>query len=101
MSYQFEWNDDKAKANRIKHGVSFDEASTVFDDPLARIFDDAVHSLNERREIIIGQSMNERLLLVSFTARPGEIIRIISARALTKKERKDYEEAVKRRRAQR
>ena len=47
MSYRFEWDDDKARANQIKHGISFDEASTVFDDPLARIFDDPVHSLNE------------------------------------------------------
>jgi len=100
MSYRFEWDDDKARANQIKHGISFDEASTVFDDSLARIFDDAVHSLNERREIIIGQSMNERLLLVSFATRPSEMIRIISARAPTKKERKDYEESVNRKRSQ-
>ena len=97
MSYRFEWDDDKARANQIKHGISFDEASTVFDDALARIFDDAVHSLNERREIIIGQYMNERLLLVSFAVRPSEM----SARAPTKKERKDYEETVNRKRSQR
>jgi uncharacterized DUF497 family protein len=94
MSYRFEWDADKAKANQLKHGISFDEAATVFDDSLARIFDDAVHSLNERREIIIGHSMNERLLLVSFAERPKERIRIISSRVPTKKERKEYEETV-------
>ncbi len=92
MSYRFEWDDNKARSNELKHGVSFDEASTVFDNSLAVIFDDEVHSKNERREIIIGYSINKRLLLVCFTERPGEIIRIISARLPTAKERKDYEE---------
>ncbi len=96
LSYRFEWDDDKARSNQIKHGISFDEASTVFDDPLARIFDDGVHSINERREIIVGHSINERLLLVSFVERPKEMIRIISVRSPTKKERKDYEETVNR-----
>lgn len=96
MSYRFEWDDDKARSDQTKHGISFDEASTVFDDLLARIFDDGVHSINERREIIIGHSINERLILVSFAERPKEMIRIISARLPTKKERKDYEEAVNR-----
>ena len=96
MSYRFEWNDDKARSNQIKHGISFDEASTVFDDSLARIFDDGVHSINERREIIIGHSINERMLLVSFAERTKEMIRIISARSPTRKERKDYEKAVHR-----
>jgi uncharacterized DUF497 family protein len=94
MSYRFEWDADKARANQLKHSISFDEGATVFDDSLARIFDDAVHSLNERREIIVGHSMNEQLLLVSFVERPKQVIRIISARAPTKKERKDYEETV-------
>ena len=66
-------------ANRRKHGISFDEASTVFGDPLAAIFDDEAHSQGESREIIVGHSVRERLLLVSFTMR-GEAIRIISAR---------------------
>lgn len=96
MSYRFEWDHEKARANQIKHGISFDEASTVFDDSLARIFDNGVHSINERREIIIGHSINDRLLLVSFVERPGEMIRIISARSPTKKERKDYEKGVNR-----
>ena len=94
MSYRFEWDNDKARSNQIKHGISFDEAATVFDDSLARIFDDEVHSINERREIIIGHSINARLLLVGFAERPKETIRIISARMPTKKERKDYEENV-------
>ncbi len=94
VSYRFEWDDNKARSNQIEHGVTFDEASTVFDDSLARIFDDEEHSIDERREIIIGHSVNNRLLLVCFTERPKEIIRIISARMPTRKERKDYEENV-------
>lgn len=94
MSYRFEWDDNKARSNINDHGVSFDEASTVFDDSLARIFDDEEHSIGERREIIIGHSVNNRLLLVCFIERPNEIIRIISARMPTPKERKDYEENV-------
>ncbi len=91
MSLQFEWDPDKAKTNAKKHGVSFDEASSVFADPLAAIFTDEAHSGAELREIIIGHSADGRLLLVSFTER-GESIRIISARQATKRERKDYEQ---------
>ena len=94
MAYRFEWNEDKARSNVVKHGISFDEASTVFDDPLARIFEDALHSTDERREVIIGHSINSRLLLVCFTERPDERIRIISARLHTSKERKAYEESI-------
>ena len=94
MSYRFEWDDVKARSNQTNHEVSFDEASTVFDDPLARVFDDEMHSGREKREIIIGHSISHRLLLVCFTERPGNIIRIFSARSPTKKERKDYEENV-------
>ncbi|MFN0108643.1 MAG: BrnT family toxin [Blastocatellia bacterium] len=93
MGYRFTWNEDKAASNIIDHqGITFDEASTVFDDRLAKVFDDETHSIDERREIIIGHSIKNRLLLVCFTERPGEIIRIISARLPTRKERKDYEE---------
>ncbi len=91
MGLHFEWDDDKARLNRENHGVGFDEAETVFIDPLARIFDDELHSADEEREIIIGYSSRDRLLLVCFTER-GDIIRIISARKATKKERNDYEE---------
>ena len=91
MSLEFEWNEDKAVSNNKKHGISFEEAATVFVDPLAAIFDDEVHSAEEQREIIVGHSEKNRLLLVSFAER-GEAIRIISARQATKRERKDYEE---------
>jgi uncharacterized DUF497 family protein len=94
MSYRFEWDHIKARSNQTSHEVSFDEASTVFDDPLARVFDDDLHSGTERREIIIGHSINGRLLLVCFTERGESIIRIISTRLATMKERKDYEENV-------
>ncbi|HAX76506.1 MAG TPA: hypothetical protein DCY88_11865 [Cyanobacteria bacterium UBA11372] len=88
---EFEWDEAKAAANLKKHGVSFEEAKTVFDNPLAVIFDDEAHSVDEKREIIIGHSQQNRLLLVSFTERPNTI-RIISARLATRKEREDYEE---------
>ena len=91
MSLEFEWDEDKAASNRHKHGVTFEEAATVFADPLAAIFDDEAHSQEEQREIIIGHSAEDHLLLVSFTERAG-VIRIISARPATKKERRDYEE---------
>jgi uncharacterized DUF497 family protein len=94
MSYRLEWDHNKARSNQIQHGVSFDEASTVVNDSLARIFDDNKHSIDERREIIIGHSINNRLLLVCFTEQPKENIRTISARMPTGKERKDYEENV-------
>ncbi len=89
---EFEWDTAKAAANFKKHKVTFDEASTVFSDPLARIFDDVWQSLEERREIIIGHSILSRLLLVCFTEREANVARIFSARQLTKKERQDYEE---------
>ena len=92
MDYQFTWDQNKAAANIITHqGVSFDEASTVFNDPLAKIMDDEIHSAFEIREIIIGHSINNRLLLVCFTERLPVTIRIISARLPTRKERQDYE----------
>jgi uncharacterized protein len=92
MAYRFEWNNAKAKSNLSKHGVSFDEAATVFDNLLARIFEDEPHSIEEKRELIIGYSVRSRLLIVCFTEQPGERIRIISARLPTAKERKAYEE---------
>ena len=94
MSVQFEWDRDKATTNLRKHGVSFDEASTVFDNPLAHIFDDQDHSTDEAREIIVGHSISDRLLLVCFTERAKDVIRIFSARPATRKERKDYEESL-------
>ena len=91
MPYRFEWDSRKAAANIRKHGVSFDEASTVFDDPLAVIFDDETHATTEVRELIIGHSITGRLLLVAFTERPDERLRLISARVVTRTERQDYE----------
>jgi uncharacterized protein len=90
MSLEYEWDDGKAATNIVKHQVSFEEASTVFADPLAVIFDDEVHSVEETRELILGHSASNRLLLVSFTERDG-VVRIISARRATPKERRDYE----------
>lgn len=94
MSLKFEWDRKKAAANFSKHRVPFEEALTVFADPLARIFDDEDHSVEEQREIIIGHSARERLLVVCFTSQ-GESVRIFSARKATRRERKDYEENVK------
>ena len=92
---EFEWDWKKAIANSRKHGVSFDEASTVFGDPLAAIFDDEAHSDEEAREIIVGHSERNRLLVVSFMMR-GDAIRIISARRATKQETRDHEEKPRR-----
>ena len=93
MSLRFEWDDDKAVSNIEKHGVRFEEAQTVFYNLLAYIFDDEAHSVDEVREIIIGHSILNRLLLVSFTERAPSLIRIISARPASKREREDYEES--------
>ena len=91
---QFSWDPAKARANRRKHGVSFEEAASVFIiDPLARIHDDPDHSEGEVREIIVGFSAAGRLLLVSFTQR-GETVRIVSARAADPWERRRHEENV-------
>ena len=88
MSLRFEWDPKKAAANFANHGVSFEEALTVFSNPLARIFDDEEHSSEEPREIIIGHSAKQHLLLVCFTARETAL-RLLSARRATKRERQD------------
>ena len=88
---EFEWDPAKATRNLAKHGLPFAEAATVFRDPLAAIFPDPDHSDDERREIIIGHSDRDRLLVVCFTER-GEKVRIISARRANKRERHDFEE---------
>ena len=87
----FDWDKKKAAENLVKHGVSFDEAETVFDDPLYVDFYDPDHSIGEHRFIIMGESAQGRLLMVSYTER-GNLIRLISARELTTTERKKYEE---------
>ena len=89
---RFEWDTKKAAASLKKHRVSFDEATTVFNDPLAFIFNDEQHSADEHREIIVGHSILNRLVLVCFTERAGNIVRIFSARLAAKKEREDYEQ---------
>lgn len=87
----FEWDDAKADSNKQKHGVSFHEAATAFADPLAAIFTDPDHSVDELREILVGYSESGRLLVVSFTERPPKL-RIISARIATPGERRNHEE---------
>jgi hypothetical protein len=87
---QFEWDRKKAKKNLTKHNVSFDEAMTVFYDPLSATFDDTDHSIDEERFITIGYSSEGRLLVVSHTER-GKTLRIISARRATAHERKRHE----------
>ena len=88
---RFEWNALKAAANQRKHGVSFDEAASVFFDPLSATGDDPDHSLDERRFVTFGLSSSGRLLVIAPTTH-DDAIRIISARHATRAERKLYEE---------
>ena len=88
---EFEWDENKAKANLSKHRVSFNEAKTVFDDLLYIDFYDPDYSDDEDRYIIIGESQQRRLLIVSYTEREDKI-RFIGTREVTKREREDYEE---------
>lgn len=90
MNQQFEWDPDKAQINRKKHRVSFEEASTVFDDPLLITLLDVEHSLDEERYITIGLSKMNQLLLIAHTDRERKI-RLISARKATKNEQRFYE----------
>jgi uncharacterized DUF497 family protein len=91
MSLLFEWDNKKARRNLKIHGVSFDEASTAFSDPLSITINDPLHSENEERFVLIGHSKKGSLLVVVHTDR-GERIRIISARVVTNRERDRYEE---------
>ena len=87
----FDWDDIKAAANIKNHeGVTFEEAETVFRDPLARIFEDDEHSYEEERNAIFGHSDRNRLLMVSYTERENDTIRIISARLAAPKEARRY-----------
>jgi hypothetical protein len=88
---RFEWDAPKSTANLRKHGVSFEEAATVFGDPLALTFADPDHSIREARFITIGQSHQDLLMVVAHVER-GRTIRIISARKATKHERTIYEQ---------
>ncbi len=87
----FEWDEDKARVNESKHGVSFVEASSVFGDPLAITFDDPVHSTDEDRYLTIGLSAAGQVVVVSHTDRDSAT-RIISARVASRGERKGYED---------
>jgi uncharacterized DUF497 family protein len=93
MATEFEWDRFKADINFEKHGVTFQEAVSVFENPLAAIFGDEAHSEGEPREIIVGHSFENRLLLVCFVEHEHSV-RIISARPATAKERKDYEKGI-------
>ena len=88
----YEWDPEKAAENQRKHGVSFDEAITVFLDPLALSFDDPDHSSSDRRFITIGMTTNQRVVFVSHADGDNDRIRIISARETTRRETYDYQE---------
>ena len=92
MGFKFDWDPRKESANQQKHDVSFREAATVFNDLLSATFPDPDHSDNEERFITVGVSHRQRLLMVSHTEQ-NDFIRIISARQLTRRERKQYEES--------
>ena len=87
---KFEWDEPKKISNLEKHGISFEEAKTIFDNPLAVVFDDPYHSIGEIREIMIGHSSQNQLLVVAFTER-SSVIRIVSARLANRREANDYE----------
>ena len=88
---QFEWDPNKATSNERKHGVSFDEASTVFSDDHAILLDDPEHSDDEDRFLLLGLSSNLRTIVVCHAYRTAEdVIRLISARKATRRERRDY-----------
>ncbi len=90
----FEWDPRKAKSNLREHGVAFEDAATVFLDPLAVSYPDPDHSGEEEREVTIGYSTEQRLLFVSHCMRGGRH-RIISARKATRRERKQHEESIR------
>lgn len=90
-SLKFEWDNNKASINKQKHGITFEEASTIFSDENAILFDDPEHSEVEERFLMIGISEQTNMLIVSHCYRgENDIIRIISARKATKKETKQY-----------
>lgn len=92
MILRFEWDQRKAELNFKEHGVSFDEATTVFSDTISLTISDPDHSQSEMRFVDIGMSHQGRLIVVSYTER-SERIRIISARPPSRTERRQYEEA--------
>jgi uncharacterized DUF497 family protein len=88
---RFEWDPDKARRNHRKHGVTFDEASTAFADPLSLTIDDPDHSFGEQRLLLLGQTADGRLVVVAHVA-DDATVRIISARLAERHERRTYEE---------
>lgn len=86
----FEWDAAKADSNQKKHGVSFEEASTAFGDPLSLTIPDPDHSQEEDRFVLMGETYQRRLVVVVFTER-GDRLRLISARLATRRERRTYE----------
>lgn len=92
MKPTFEWDEEKAIANQRKHRVSFEEARTVFGDPLSITLSDPEHSDEEHRYIDIGRSSQGRILVVVYTERRSKMIRLISSRRATQWERRIYEE---------
>lgn len=93
MSLNVEWNADKAGSNQRKHGVSFEEAATVLSDPLSWTLPDPDHSGHEQRMLLFGRARTGRHLIVSFTERKG-VVRLISARMMTPRERRTYERSL-------
>lgn len=93
MGYEFDWDPAKAELNLRKHGVSFEEASTVFGDWFGINMPDPKHSVDEQRYILLGMSDRQRLLVVGYTDRPPHT-RLISTRLATRRERKQYEEDI-------
>jgi len=91
MELTFEWDEAKARENRRKHRVKFEEGKTIFNDPFLWTFPDPEHSDVEQRYLSIGYSVNARVLVVSHTEH-GSVIRIISCRKATASERRAYEE---------
>lgn len=91
IGYLFEWDSRKAAANRRKHGVSFEEATTVFADPLSVLKPDPDHSLDEERYLVLGMSNRRRVLVVAFAEWPPRT-RLINARPATRSEQHTYEE---------
>jgi hypothetical protein len=91
ITMRFEWDPKKAERNLKKHGVTFQEAATVFGDPLAMTFQDPDHSIEEERQLTFGQSLRRRLIVVSHTKR-GDRTRIVNARLMDRNERVIYEE---------
>ena len=89
----YEWDPKKAAENLRRHSVSFDEATSVFTDPLALTFDDPDHSLDEKRYITIGTSRKQRMLFLSHADRGEDHVRIISARSATPTEAHAYQES--------